>query len=72
MTDLKRCDRCGKIQRVMIVMNSEWLFKTTVDKSVDLCDECTVSAQKWFISGPLGNEFNYDKNNDNTWVITRK
>lgn len=56
----------------MIVMNSEWLFKTTVDKSVDLCDECTVSAQKWFISGPLGNEFNYDKNNDNTWVITRK
>lgn len=64
MVELKQCDRCGKIQRVMIMMQSQWLFKTTTDTSVDLCDDCVTSAQNWFLDHPNAKKFVYDKSVD--------
>jgi hypothetical protein len=66
MVELKQCDRCGKIQRVMIVMQSQWLFKTTNDATVDLCDECVTSAQNWFQSHPNAKHFVYENSQDNS------
>ena len=72
MVELKQCDRCDKIQRIMIVMKSQWLFKTTNDESIDLCDECVTSAQQWFLDHPNAKKYMYDKTKDSSQVIIKR
>lgn len=57
MADMKRCDRCGKIEPAMAQVKAPpWVFGDHggLEQARDLCSECFGSLEAWWKAAAKG------------------
>ena len=48
MANIKKCDRCGKVYEMNLVIPKYNIYNRDIGEKVDLCESCQESFNKWF------------------------